>query len=85
MKVIKLILHYWFAFISILSFIAGWGMLAHSLKPIQAAQGSTASAITLPALPPIEAFGSGSGSGVNFGVAGNQPVSGSPRLRTGGS
>jgi hypothetical protein len=82
MKIIKTALHYWFAIISVVSFLAGWGMLAHSLKPIQPTQ-TTAS---LPALPPIQAYngGPGNGSGLNFSTPNNQ--SGFfPILRSGGS
>jgi hypothetical protein len=87
MKIIKTLLHYWFALISILSFLLGWGLLAHSLKPIQPTQNSTASTISLPALPPIQAFGTGSGTGngLNFSAPSNQSSTVRPRLRTGGS
>jgi hypothetical protein len=85
MKIIKTALHYWFAIVSVFSFLVGWGMLAHSLKPIQP---STVNATSLPALPPIQAFGSGGGnggSGLNFPSPGNQSNFGFPILRTGGS
>jgi hypothetical protein len=87
MKIIKTLLHYWFAFISILSFLIGWGMLAHSLKPIQPTQNSTASSLSLPALPPIQAFGTGNGSGngLVLSAPSNQSSTFRPRLRTGGS
>jgi hypothetical protein len=87
MKIIRIALHYWFALISILSFLIGWGMLAHSLKPIQPAQTGSSSSISLPALPPIQAFGTGdgSGNGLNFSAPSNSSTTFSPRLRTGGS
>lgn len=87
MKIIKTALHYWFAIVSILSFLAGWGMLAHSLKPIQPTQSSIVNTASLPALPPIQAFGGGrgNGSGLNFSAPGNQSNYGFPILRTGGS
>jgi hypothetical protein len=86
MKIIKTVLHYWFALVSILSFLVGWGMLAHSLKPIQSTQNTSAStSISLPALPPIQAFGTGSGNGLNFSAPSNPSTTFSPRLRTGGS
>ena len=89
MKIIKTLLHYWFAFISVVSFLVGWGMLAHSLKPVQPTQNTTAAgAVSLPALPPIQAFGGGT-NGLNFSTSNNQPSNQSssffPRLRSGGS
>ena len=89
MKIIKTALHYWFAIVSVLSFLVGWGMLAHSLKPVQASQASTQNTSALPALPPIQAFGgltgNNSGSGLNLSVPNNPPTSVFPRLRSGGS
>jgi hypothetical protein len=88
MKIIKTALHYWIAIVSVLSFLVGWGMLAHSLKPVQPSQSSTLNNVSLPALPPIQAFGSGGGSGGggrNFLPPSNQSNSGFPILRSGGS
>jgi len=88
MKIIKTALHYWFAIVSVLSFLVGWGMLAHSLKPIQPTQATRVNSALLAALPPIQAFGSGSGiggSGNNFSAPMNQSNFGSPFLRSGGS
>lgn len=87
MKIIKTALHYWFAIVSLFSFLAGWGMLAHSLKPTQPSQTTTVNTASLPALPPIQAFGggSGNGSGLNFVAPRTQSGLGFPILRTGGS
>jgi hypothetical protein len=90
MKIIKSALHYWFALVSILSFLVGWGMLAHSLKPVSAAsQASSPGTASLPALPPIQAFGgltgNNGGSGLNLTVPSNPSTSVFPRLRSGGS
>ncbi len=93
MKIMKTALHYWIAIVSVLSFLAGWGMLAHSLKPVQASQSSPLNTASLPSLPPIQAFGSGNGngftgsggSGLGFSAPGNQSSSIFPRLRSGGS
>jgi hypothetical protein len=92
MKIIKAVLRYWFAIVSALSFLVGWGMLAHSLKPVQPVQAATAnvsSLPSLPSLPPIQAFGSGggngSGSGLNFAAPSTQSNLGAPLLRSGGS
>ncbi len=86
MKIIKTALRYWFAIISVLSFLVGWGMLAHSLKPIQPVQ-TTTSTISLPALPSIQAYNSGnnSGSGLNLSANNNQSTNNFPILRSGGS
>jgi len=81
MKIIRTALHYWFAIISILSFLVGWGMLAHSLKPIQPAQGTAGNTASLQALPPIQAFG----NGLNFTAPSSQSNTGFPILRSGGS
>ncbi len=92
MKIFKSALHYWIAIVSVLSFLVGWGMLAHSLKPVSAAsQVSSPDTSSLPALPPIQAFGGLSGSGVtgssglNLTAPSNPPSSVFPRLRSGGS
>jgi hypothetical protein len=89
MKIIKTALHYWFAIISVLSFLVGWGMLAHSLKPVQPTQVTNVNTTSLPALPPIQAFGgaSGNGNGLNFSAPSSQSNSnnGFPILRSGGS
>jgi len=93
-KFIKTALHYWIAILSVLSFLIGWGMLAHSLKPLQPSQASSQNSnSSLPALPPIQAFGSGTGSfgsgigggGLGFSSPSNPPSSGFPMLRSGGS
>jgi hypothetical protein len=88
MKIIKKIIHYWFAIVSVLSFLVGWGLLAHSLKPAQSSQTSTLTSLSLPALPTIQAYGQGSGnngSGLNLVSPNNQSSSGFPLLRSGGS
>ena len=92
MKIAKKFTHYWFVIVSILSFLAGWGMLAHSLKPVTASQttaiNTAANTAALPALPPIQAFGPGTGtsSGLNLITPStSQSNIGLPRLRTGGS
>ena len=87
MKIIKTALHYWFAIVSILSFLVGWGMLAHSLKPIQPTQQPTVNTASLPALPPIQAFGGGSGmvNGLNFSLPVISRILDSRCLSSGGS
>jgi len=84
MKIIRTALHYWFTIISVLSFLVGWGMLAHSLKPLQPTTVNTASLL---ALPPIQAYnaGSGNGNGLNISASGSRSNIGFPLLRSGGS
>lgn len=87
MRIIRTALHYWFAIVSVLSFLVGWGMLAHSLKPVQPTHATTVTTVSLPALPPIQSFnnGSGNGGGLNFSAPSSQPNVGFPVLRSGGS
>ena len=95
MKILKTLLHYWFAVVSVFSFLLGWGMLAHSLKPGQSTQTTTTTTTTgnivLPNLPAIQAFG-GNSSGLNFSASTSSGSSSTsqvtttrPRLRSGGS
>jgi hypothetical protein len=86
MKIFKVALHYWFVMISMVSFLAGWGMLAHSLKPILPTE-TTDGNTTLPlSLPPIHAYdgGLGNGNGIIFSTQNNQSAY-YPILRSGGS
>jgi hypothetical protein len=87
MNLFKKILHYWLAIVSFFSFLVGWVMLAHSIKPIQPTESSAPSLIPLPTLPPIQTFGNenNSGNGLDLTIPMNQPNLGFPRLRTGGS
>jgi hypothetical protein len=87
MKIIKSAAHYWIAIISVLSFLVGWGMLAHSLKPVQSTRASSSNTAALPALPPIQAFGglTGNNGGTGLNITNNPPTAGFPRLRSGGS
>ena len=89
MKITKKFTHYWFVIVSVLSFLAGWGMLAHSLKPVTASQTTaTTNSSALPTLPPIQAFGAGIGNSGSLNLvapSNSQSTVGFPRLRTGGS
>ena len=90
MKLIKKVTHYWFVFVSLLSFLAGWGMLAHSLKPIQSVQTYTSNLVALPTLAPLNlsgTTGNTSNSGLNLIVpsSSNGSTSSFPLLRSGGS
>jgi hypothetical protein len=62
-------------------------LLAHSPKPVPPTNTNVINLAPLPTLPPIQGFGldSGSGSGLSPFIPNNQPSSGVPLLRTGGS
>ena len=88
MKPFKNFLRYWFAITSVLSFLAGWVILAHSPKPVQPT--TSVNSAPLPTLPPIQSFGNGNNNGFGFFSTNNsqtnsQPSLGFPRMRTGGS
>jgi hypothetical protein len=87
MKFFRKLLRYWIAIASVLSFLGGWVILAHSPKPVQPI---TAQASAQPALPPIQAFGSDvNNNGLGFFSNNSQAIpqrsSGFPSLRTRGS
>ena len=87
MRLFRKALRYWMAIASVLSFLGGWVILAHSPKPIQPIPVEQAA---LPNLPPIQAFGDnvnndGLGFFTNNSQTNNQPSFGMPRLRTRGS
>ena len=93
MKIFRKLLRYWIAIASVLSFLGGWVILAHSPKPVQT-QAVTVQSPALPALPPIQAYGSNvNNSGLGFfsnnsqaaPQAAPQSSLGMPMLRTRGS
>ncbi len=92
MKPMKTFLRYWFAITSVLSFVAGWIILAHSPKPVQPSTKGTNSLAPLPGTSTIQTFGvpnSGSNSGSGFGLfltpQNNSQGFSFPSIRTGGS
>ena len=87
MRIFRKVLRYWIAIASVLSFMGGWVILAHSPKPVQPV---TVQSAALPTLPPIQAFGdvnNNNGSGFFSTNSQASPPSGTgfPRMRTGGS
>ncbi len=91
MKPFKNFLRYWLAVTSVLTFVGGWIILAHSPKPVQPNKNSSSLA-PLPGLPSIQQFGNSNnnnGSGLFSPLLPNNSQSGSgfgfPTLRTGGS
>lgn len=83
MKLIKLGLRVWITLASIISFLMGWVMLAHSPKPVQT--GSTQTTTSLSPLQPLD-FGSGDDDSQNIPMfqSVNRPGL-IPRFRTSGS
>ena len=56
MKIFRKILRYWIGIASLLSFLGGWVILAHSPKPVQLQSASSLQPMALPSLPPIQAY-----------------------------
>ncbi|MGB8215523.1 MAG: hypothetical protein WCE68_18380 [Anaerolineales bacterium] len=92
MKLFRKALRYWIGIASLLTFLGGWVILAHSPKPVQGLAAQPA--VALPTLPPIQAYGSSvNASGIPFfsnigqaaPQANPQPGSGMPLLITRGS
>jgi hypothetical protein len=100
MKIFRKLLRYWIGIASVLSFLGGWVILAHSPKPVQLQSSSSVQPIALPSLPSIQAYGATTNNGPTFfsttaptnPPANNiqpiqpvQPSQGLPILRTRGS
>ena len=68
MKLFRKLLRYWIGIASVLSFLGGWIILAHSPKPVQAQSASASSVppVALPSLPAIQAYGGSSNNGPTF-------------------
>lgn len=87
MKTFKTALHFWIAVVSMVSFAAGWVMLAHSPKPAQPQHPTVVNVAPLPTLPPIQFFDNSgrNDTNLNFVVPAPQATSNFSILRTGGS
>ena len=88
MKSMKIFLRYWFAITSVLSFVGGWIIFAHSPKPIQPTKANNSPA-PLPNQSPIQTFGvpnsnSNNGFGI-FSPQNNTQQGFGFSIRTGGS
>src|SRR5664280_2596915 len=66
MKIFRKLLRYWIGIASVLSFLGGWVILAHSPKPVQLQSTSPVQPIALPSLPPIQAYGATTNNGPTF-------------------
>jgi hypothetical protein len=87
MKMFRKALRYWFAIASVISFLGGWAILAHSPKPVTSV---TVQPAAIPNLPPIQAYGSnvnnnGLGFFSNNAQTAPQANTNMPLLRTRGS
>jgi len=82
MKTVKIALRYWFLSASLVTFLGGWLMLAHSPKPIQPAQNTSLNLTSL-----LQGSGETHPRRRNPGLFNSNPQvnSGFPILRTGGS
>jgi hypothetical protein len=100
MKLFRKLLHYWIGIASVLSFLGGWIILAHSPKPVPPQSSSSIPPAAMPTLPPIQVYGGTTNNGPTFfsnTAPGNstsnnvqpiqpvQPSQGVPLLRTRGS
>jgi len=90
MKAFKALLRIWITVASVLSFLGGWALLAHSKKPLQPVQSAQSAAVNiapLPTLPPIQFFSQGAFSDTNNFTVNNNPapLMSAPLLMTGGS
>jgi hypothetical protein len=83
MKFIKLSMRFWITLTSVMSFLIGWAMLAHSPKPFQDSA-PQANAAQLPVLQPLDFSNTGSGF-QNFQVNVQPRSVFSPVFRSGGS
>jgi hypothetical protein len=90
MKLLKFGLRFWLTLTSVVSFVAGWIMLAHAPKPDQ--QNSVYSSVTsstaptLEPLPLLSDFNANNNSQDQFQLFQQRPSFGfRPTLRTGGS
>jgi hypothetical protein len=66
MKIFRKILRFWIGIASVLSFLGGWVILAHSPKPVLLQSTSSVQPIALPSLPPIQAYGATTSNAPTF-------------------
>ncbi len=86
MKLFRFGLNAWITFVSILSFLVGWAVLAHSPKPVQPNSQQSVNIAPLPTLTPLNLQPGANGNGFQPSFQNNgfnnvpQPI-----FRTGGS
>jgi len=89
MKPMKIFLRYWFAITSVVSFAAGWAVLAHSNKPVAQTTSTSSSTVPMATLAPLN-LNQNNNSNNNNGFGFFQPSTNSQSnpgffMRTGGS
>jgi hypothetical protein len=80
MKLFKIGLRIWIMLTSVLSFLAGWIMLAHAPKPVQNSSPSSANIAPLPTLSPLPDLGSGNNQN-SWNLFQNSPLSVQPQVQ----
>ena len=86
MRLLKFGLRFWLTLTSMISFLAGWILLAHSPKPVAASSSNTSAVPTLAPLQPLNSFQSGDDDFQNQSSFNNQPqFRQRPMFRSGGS
>ncbi len=91
MKLFRFALNIWITIASVVSFLIGWAVLAHSPKPVQpsTSQSPAVNVTPLPTLTPLQNFQfGGDNNQPNFQVQAPPPVQNimpQPLFQTGGS
>ncbi len=91
MKLFRFALNIWITIASVVSFLIGWAVLAHSPKPVQpsTSQSPVVNVTPLPTLTPLQNFQfGGDNNQPNFQVQAPPPVQNimpQPLFQTGGS
>ena len=80
MKLFKFGLRLWIMLTSVLSFLMGWIMLAHSPKPIQNSSPSSANIAPLPTLAPLPNLSTGNNQS-SWNLFQNSPLSVQPQVQ----
>ena len=80
MRLFKIGLRIWIMLTSVLSFLAGWIMLAHAPKPIQNSSPSSANIAPLPTLAPLAGLNTGNNQN-SWNLFQNSPLSVQPQVQ----
>lgn len=80
MKLFKFGLRLWIMLTSIMSFLAGWIMLAHAPKPVQNSSPSSVNIAPLPTLAPLPDLGSSNNQN-SWNPFQNSPLSVQPQVQ----
>ncbi len=80
MKLFKFGLRLWIMLTSVMSFLAGWIMLAHAPKPVQNSSPSSVNIAPLPTLAPLPDLGSSNNQN-SWNPFQNSPLSVQPQVQ----